>query len=182
MRGINFLWFWKVCFDDAHPGTVILSAFIPLVPIFYIAELLHCAVDVNPHKVLTLLSSSLTWFITGLVLKPIIGSLPMPDVCDSQIAGVSLRIAIAVSFSVITIFCAIKKTGSWLHAIAWISALVLTLVAEIVLHYLSVLDAFISLIPGALFGVLEIFVEKRFIGEIDVIKAELLNNEMIKND
>jgi hypothetical protein len=164
MRTIAFFWFSHICWDDERGWTALFSLMIPLVPMFFLAELFRLAGCWKLSSVSILQCMSVTAFLNEVIFKPAIGAAPLSNSCNSGCNAPSTSTAMALAAAIVYVNRSVRAMPKDLIAlIAWTIAFVFHFIAKPILNYLSWGLNAVSLVPGALIGALWVFaIEGRF--------------------
>jgi len=180
MRQITFLWFWDVCWDNTRAWTIIFSIFVPIVAIFVCIEIFEFLNNKKVSSFSTLSAVFATLIICECILKPIFDIGPFEDSCTFMPSNPSSTISIA---STMTSIYALRLLNDkqFIHKLfLWGISLALAMISFPILHYFSWINGVLSIVPGALIGILWTLVfEKNLRGKLG---ESLSSNLSLSND
>ncbi|OHT08216.1 hypothetical protein TRFO_23287 [Tritrichomonas foetus] len=155
MRTITFLWFWKICWNNDKPWTLVFSLMIPLVPMGIICEINRFLNTKKISYLSLLLCLALTAWVNEIILKPILAVPPLDDSCFSGCYAPSTLVA--MGFASVTLYIArmlFYAPKDRFSLTGWAIAAICSFVAHPFINYLTWLYDGISIIPGVIIGIL----------------------------
>ena len=165
MRTITFFWFWSACWDEERAWTLVFAFMVPLAGLVVAAEVLRFLGFFKISSVSLLACLAVTAYVNEIILKPAIGALPLENSCDDGFSAPSTAAAISLAAVIVYIARAIGKPKDFAFLIAWIVAFVLTFVSGPMMSYLTWGNQAVSLVPGAVIGVLWVLIVERWFFE-----------------